>query len=214
MVTQYGFYFNADECIGCRTCAMACKDKNDMPFGEKFRKVYDYGGGSWDVDANGVVQTKDVFTYYLSASCNHCAAPACITACAVGAIIKREDGIVYIDPETCIGCGSCIPACPYGAPYMSDATGLGRKCDYCMDLIDLGEEPFCTRSCTMRCLKFGELADLQAEYGTLDNYGPIPAGTGTGPSLVLVPCRLNPDGALPGAILNAPEEITSETFVP
>jgi anaerobic dimethyl sulfoxide reductase subunit B (iron-sulfur subunit) len=213
MVAQYGFYFNANECIGCRTCVMACKDKNDAPFGEKNRRVYDYGGGTWEVDANGVSENKDFFIYYLSESCNHCAAPACIAVCAVEAIIKREDGIVYIDPEVCIGCGACVPACPFGAPYLSEVTGVAKKCDFCLDLIDEGEEPFCVRSCSMRCLKFGELADLQAEYGTLDTYPPMPSNAGTGPSVVITPCRLNPDASLPGAILNAPEEIISETNV-
>jgi anaerobic dimethyl sulfoxide reductase subunit B (iron-sulfur subunit) len=211
MATQYGFYFNANECIGCRTCVMACKDKNNLPIGEKYRRVYDYGGGSWEIDDKGATRNKDFFIYYLSASCNHCAAPACLTVCPVSAIIKREDGIVYIDQETCIGCSACVAACPYDAPYVSGITGVAHKCDLCRDLIDQGDEPMCVKSCTIRSLKHGELDELKAVYGDLDNYPPIPADTGTGPSVVFTPFRFNPDGTLPGAILNAPEEIVSET---
>jgi anaerobic dimethyl sulfoxide reductase subunit B (iron-sulfur subunit) len=193
---------------------MSCKDKNNLPFGEKYRRVYDYGGGSWDVDDRCVVRNNNFFLYYLSLACNHCAAPACITVCPVDAISKRNDGIVSIDQGKCIGCGSCVTACPYGASYVSEITGVAHKCDFCKDLIDQGDEPMCIKSCTMRCLKYGELEDLRAIYGSLDSYPPVSANTDTGPSVVFTPCRLDPNGTLPGVILNSPEEIVSKTYIP
>ncbi len=153
MVTQYGFYANTDECIGCRMCIIACKDKNDLPVGEKFRRVYDYSGGEWTVE-NGVMNVADLFAYSVTAGCNHCAAPACITVCPVSAITKREDGIVVIDEEACIGCEACVPACPYEIPYMSKETSVARKCDFCIDLIENGENPVCVQSCQIRCLEY------------------------------------------------------------
>jgi anaerobic dimethyl sulfoxide reductase subunit B (iron-sulfur subunit) len=211
VVTQYGFYHNNDECIGCKMCIVACKDKNDLPLGEKYRRVYDCAGGSWDVDDAVVMTNNGFFTYSTSVACNHCASPACFAACAAGAIIKRPDGIVYIDADLCIGCEACIPACPYGAPYMSQITSLARKCDFCMDLIDAGENPVCVQSCPMRCLQYGELEELRAAHGDVDAVQPIPADTGTAPSVVFTRHRDNPDGTRPGEIMNAPEEIVSET---
>jgi anaerobic dimethyl sulfoxide reductase subunit B (iron-sulfur subunit) len=79
-----------------------------------------------------------------------------------------------------------------------------------MDLIDDGEDPVCVISCPMRCLEYGELADLKAKHGDKATVPPITDDLSTGPSIVFTPSRLNPDGTLPGAIMNADEEIVSE----
>jgi anaerobic dimethyl sulfoxide reductase subunit B (iron-sulfur subunit) len=192
-------------------CVVACKDKNDLPVGEKYRRVYDYGGGTWDVSDDGIITNNNFFLYSVSVACMHCAAPACIASCPVEAIIKREDGIVYINKETCIGCGSCVTACPFGAPYVSKTSGVAQKCDLCMDLIDQDELPVCIASCPVRCINYGELEGLQSTYGDVDQVAPLPEDPGTGPSIVFTRSRFNPDGSLPGEVLNAPEEIQSET---
>lgn len=211
MVAQYGFYHNNNECIGCKMCIISYKDKNNLPVGEKYRRVYDYGGGDWSVGDDGVIAYENFFTYSVSAGCMHCAAPACIVSCPVEAITKREDGIVSIDKDKCIGCGACTIACPFAIPYVSKSSGVAQKCDFCKDLIDKGENPVCVQSCPMRCLLHGELANLRSEYGELDQVLPLPENPGTGPSAVFTRSRFNPDGLLPGEILNAPEEILSET---
>jgi anaerobic dimethyl sulfoxide reductase subunit B (iron-sulfur subunit) len=213
MVAQYGFYVNTNECLGCRMCIIACKDKNDLPVGEKFRRVYDYSGGAWTVD-NGVMNISGLFSYAVTSGCNHCAAPACIAACPVSAIEKREDGIVWLDEEACIGCGACVPACPFDAPYMSKVTSVARKCDFCKDLIDNGENPVCVQSCPLRCLEYGELEELKAAHPeAVDVVAPLPEDANTGPSSLYTRHRMNPNGSLPGEIRNQPEEIISEAFV-
>lgn len=209
---QLGFYHNADICIGCKACIVACKDKNDLPLGEKFRRVYDYANCDWDVDANGVCTPSNVFAYSVSIACNHCDDPACLAVCPAGALAKREvDGIVWRDEKLCIGCGSCESACPYGASYVSAATGTARKCDFCMDLIDRGEDPYCVAACSMRCLEYGDIEELRGKYGDVSAVAPIPKDTGTGPNVVFTPSRLNPDGALEGTLLNEDQEVVSET---
>jgi anaerobic dimethyl sulfoxide reductase subunit B (iron-sulfur subunit) len=211
MATQIGFYQDCDVCIGCRACIISCKDKNDLPVGEKIRRVYDYAGGTWDIAENMSAKPKDWFAYSVSIACNHCAAPACIAVCPVDAIQKREDGIVWIDAEICIGCEACITACPYEAPYMSKEQGVARKCDFCKDLIDEGTMPYCVAACPARAINYGELESLESMHpDALQTVPPITDTVSTGPSILFNPSRLNPTGALPGVTLNEPEELVSE----
>ena len=163
-MTQLGFSFNADECIGCKVCVAACKDVHALPVGYKLRKVVTGEAGTWVRDANtGLLQPVDVFSYSVSYACMHCSKPACMEKCPKRAISKDvTTGIVSIDQELCIGCGSCVRACPWEAPVLVpriDGTFSSRKCDLCHDLLAKGEEPACVAACLMRCLKLEEFPD-------------------------------------------------------
>ena len=90
-----GFYFDMTACIGCRTCQVACKDKNDLEMGVIFRRLSDFEVGEYPA----------VQTYHYSGSCNHCEKPECVAACPNAAMyIDEEDGTVQHDDEKCIGC--------------------------------------------------------------------------------------------------------------
>ena len=93
-MAQYGFHFNGSRCTGCKTCMLACKDYYNLSNEIAFRKVYEYGGGAWQQDAQGA-WTCDSFTYYVSISCNHCDNPMCLGKCPQGAISK--DGYEPVD---------------------------------------------------------------------------------------------------------------------
>lgn len=151
----YAFTFDASACSGCKACQEACKDKNHLPVGMLWRRVVEVSGGEW-MAQNGAWESS-VFAYNLSIACNHCVHPKCAGVCPTDAYIQREDGIVYIDPEKCMGCGYCAWACPYNAPRYDFDLGQMTKCNFCFDNIDAGLPPSCVAACPMRVLNFVEI---------------------------------------------------------
>ena len=187
-MSRLAFFFDSAACSGCKACQVACKDKNDLPVGQLWRRVYEVSGGGWK--QSGACWTQDVFAYNLSLSCNHCADPVCAYNCPTKAIRQREDGIVLIDKGACIGCKYCAWACPYGAPQFDPVKGVMGKCDLCADYVDQGKNPSCVDACPMRALDFGDYDDLVAKYGKSDRVQPLPEPAITRPSLVLRAHRL------------------------
>ena len=182
-MSRLAFFFDSSACSGCKACQVACKDKNDLPVGQLWRRVYEVSGGGWK--KQGAAWVSNVFAYNLSLSCNHCEEPVCAYNCPTQAIQKRDDGIVVIDPAACIGCKYCAWACPYGAPQFNPATGVMGKCDLCADYVDQGKNPGCVDACPMRALDFGQYDELVAKYGDSDQVHPLPAPSITQPSIVL-----------------------------
>ncbi len=182
---QLAFYFDASACSGCKTCQIACKDHHDLPVGQLWRRVYEIAGGGWRM-ANGAWSSK-LCVYHLSISCNHCEKPACVEVCPEGAVKKRDDGLVLIDPETCSGCRLCEAACPFEAPQFDATRGVMGKCDFCVDRIDSGLPPVCVAACPMRALEFGELDDLRSKYGPALEVHPFKSDRDTGPALAVRP---------------------------
>jgi anaerobic dimethyl sulfoxide reductase subunit B (iron-sulfur subunit) len=181
MKGQIGFWFRQDRCNGCATCQIACKEKKQLPPGILFRSVQEFVGGGYRPSGRGV--SNDVYAYWLSQACNHCAEPLCAANCPAGAITKQTaDGIVIIDPEKCTGCRRCMAVCPYGAPQYDPAIGKVCKCDFCTDLLTRGEQPACVAACPARALQQGRLEELGKDDGTAR----IPADA-TKPSLVITP---------------------------
>jgi anaerobic dimethyl sulfoxide reductase subunit B (iron-sulfur subunit) len=187
MAKQLGFYFNASACTACKACQVACQDKNDLPANITWRRVYQYGGGSWTPQPNGVMAPNGIFAYGLSTACMHCQDAKCVEVCPAGAMTKRDDGVVLIDQDNCIGCRYCEWACPYGAPQFREDLGVMSKCTACQDLLAQGQKPACVDACVMRALDFGDLDELRAKYGGVDAIEPLPVGTFTQPSIVITP---------------------------
>lgn len=207
MAKQLGFYFNSNICVGCKACQIACKDKNDLPVGVIWRRVVEYGGGSW-IPRDGIMVPQGMFGYFLSISCNHCIEAPCVEVCPSGAMHKNEDGIVLVNKDNCIGCRYCEWACPYGAPQFNEEAGVMTKCNFCIDLLEQGQQPACVSSCPLRALEFGEIEELRAKYGTAVEIEPLPLAEITQPALVIGPHRhAQVTGTGTGRILNLEEEI-------
>lgn len=147
-MSKYYIYHDLKRCIGCFSCEAHCKMKNALPMGPRLCQIIPVGPKRVD----NLPRMANIFM-----PCFHCESPWCVAACPTGAIQKRaEDGIVSIKESLCVGCKSCITACPWGTPQWNPETGKAVKCDYCVDRVDQGLEPACVAKCVTKCLHFGE----------------------------------------------------------
>ena len=148
---QHGFFFTADNCIGCHTCEAACSEKNDNPAHIAFRSVGYVEGGSF----------PDYKRMNISMACNHCDDPVCLKGCPTRAYTKHvEYGAVLQDPETCFGCGYCTWVCPYNAPQLDPVKGQVSKCNMCVDRLEVGLKPACVAACNGNALDFGVIENI------------------------------------------------------
>ncbi|NLG11204.1 MAG: 4Fe-4S dicluster domain-containing protein [Coriobacteriaceae bacterium] len=187
-MTQYAFYLDAENCIGCHTCQIACKDVHGLKVKENFRTVSTYSCG------NGY----SPMMYHISMGCNHCENPVCMDACSVDAMFRDDMGLIQIIDDCCIGCGDCISACPYGAITMIADTRIAAKCDGCRTLIESGEQAACVASCLQRVLEFGPIEELQAKHAMeklVTDAAALPSSGLTSPNLLMriKDCMIDPD---------------------
>jgi anaerobic dimethyl sulfoxide reductase subunit B (iron-sulfur subunit) len=185
-MSRYAFYFDSSGCSGCKACQVACKDRNGLEVGLLWRRVYEVSGGSWE--RQGEAWQQDVYAYNLSVACNHCERAVCAEACPTQAIQQREDGIVLIEAQRCIGCKYCSWACPYGAPQYDWRTKSMTKCTFCVEDVEAGLAPACVSACPLRVLDFGDQAELE-QGQAIRSVAPLPEGEMTGPAMFIQPHR-------------------------
>ena len=149
-MTRWAMVADLRRCVGCQTCTAACKDENATPPGVQWRRVLDMEFGEY----------PDVQRAFVPTGCQHCDDPPCLDVCPTTATRKRDDGIVTIDYDLCIGCSYCSAACPYQARYKTQRAtfaygtatesealrhdearlAVATKCTFCVDRIDAGLE--------------------------------------------------------------------------
>jgi Fe-S-cluster-containing dehydrogenase component len=151
-MSKYYLLQDQKKCIGCLSCEVHCKSNKGLPLGPRLGQIISVGP---KMVANLPHQA------FIFMPCFHCEDPWCVPVCPTHAMRKRpEDGIVYVEPALCVGCKSCITACPWGAPQWNPETGKVVKCDYCMDRVDQGLEPACVAKCVTHCLSFGRAEQM------------------------------------------------------
>lgn len=156
------FVIDIARCSGCYNCQLACKDEhcgNDWrpyaapqpPTGMFWCRVKEFSHGS----------IPKLRLHYEPLLCGHCDKPVCLGACPQGAIDKRDDGLVIINPDTCVGCGICQQACPHGAISFNAMTSTAQKCTGCAHLLDHGAKlPRCVEACPTGAMRFGDISEF------------------------------------------------------
>ncbi|MFC1941698.1 4Fe-4S dicluster domain-containing protein [Chloroflexota bacterium] len=158
------FVIDVSICNGCYCCQIACKDEHVSNDWTPYAKPQPDTGQFW-VKLHEYVRgtVPKVKMHYVPVLCYHCDEAPCMASCKIeGAIYKREDGLVIIDPEKCTGCKECVDSCPYGTIYFNDGLNIAQKCTGCAHLLDNGwTEPRCIDACPTQAIKFGEESELK-----------------------------------------------------
>ena len=182
-MTKLAIAINLNRCVGCHTCANACKMQNNVPMGMLWNRILTK---DCDVIDGAVGEYPNLKRVYLPVQCQHCENAACQKVCPTGATYKDEKGRVEIDYDKCIGCRMCMAACPYNArtfnwndPVRATGAGYGdarvpertrgvmEKCTLCKERTDEGDEPMCVRCCPADARIFGDLDDPDSAVSRL-----------------------------------------------
>jgi molybdopterin-containing oxidoreductase family iron-sulfur binding subunit len=182
--TRLGMVVDQDRCIGCWSCAVACKEQQNVGIGLYWLRVLTVGGPFMDTPAGTF---PDLTMSYQSTNCFHCDNPPCVKACPTQATYKMANGIVNVNYERCIGCRYCMVACPYDnrvfnwrkpvqEPPADVAVvgetparpkGVVEKCTFCVQRVTDGLLPRCVVTCPTGARTFGDLDDPNSEVSVL-----------------------------------------------
>jgi len=175
-----GVLVDTTRCIGCRSCELACAEAHGLPIpniddASVFSSPRNMDPSHWTVVQRYKTEKGEIF---VKRQCMHCNQPACVAACLVRAMKKREEGPVTWD-ENCMGCRYCMVSCPFDVPKFEYDKAFGRimKCNMCYERLRIGKIPACVEACPSEALLFGRRRDLLHEakrriYGSTGRYFP------------------------------------------
>lgn len=165
---KFVMVIDLSRCKNARKCVEACQEGHMLPKDHEWMKIF------------LLQDDTNTAKYWFPRPCFHCDKPMCVSVCPVGATYKREDGIVLVDNQRCIGCKFCMTGCPYSVrvfnwkdpevkvpadqPYNPETNippveGTVGKCVFCADKLRLGELPRCVSACPMGVLYFGDILE-------------------------------------------------------
>jgi len=182
-LAKYGMIMDVSKCNGCYNCFLACRDefcgKDYLPYsasqpmtGHFWLRIIEKERGKY----------PKVKVAYTAVPCMHCENATCVKLAQNGAIYRRTDGIVIIDPQKAVGQKELLSTCPYRVIYWNEAKQLPQKCTLCAHLLDKGwKEPRCVEACPTGALIFGDLEDPNSELSRIRASGmtePLRSGYG------------------------------------
>ena len=169
------FVIDIARCNGCYCCQLSCKDEHVGNDWTPYAKPQPDTGQFW-LKLNEFVRgtVPKVKLHYMGVPCQHCDQAPCLESCPVeGAIYKRADGLVIIDPQKCTGCRECLLSCPYDALFFNDDLNIAQKCTGCAHLLDKDwKVPRCVDSCPTGAMKFGDEEEFADEIAKATLLGP------------------------------------------
>ena len=168
-MARYGMVINISKCSGCYNCFLACKDEHCGQDYPGYAAAQPMAGQFWmNIIEKERGQYPKVKLAYIPVPCQHCEDAPCVRSAQNGAVYRRPDGIVIIDPEKAEGQKQVVSSCPYGVIYWNEEKNLPQKCTLCAHLLDEGwKEPRCVEMCPTGALAFGDLDDPDSEISRL-----------------------------------------------
>ncbi len=168
-MARFSILVDVTKCSGCYNCFLACRDEyynNDYP---PYSAAQPLNGQLWmqikEIERGAYPKPK---LSYIPIPCMHCQSAPCMEAAQDGAIYRRPDGIVVIDPVKAMGQRQVVNACPYRVIFWNEEKQIPQKCTMCAHRLDAGEkQPRCVESCPTGALVFGDLDDPQSEISRL-----------------------------------------------
>ncbi|MBP2649246.1 MAG: ttrB 1 [Firmicutes bacterium] len=177
---HWGMVIDLRRCVGCHACTIACQNENNLPLALKYCKIFKVG-------PNG--EYPNLTSYNIPIACMHCEEAPCVEGCPTGASHRREDGIIAIDADKCVGCQFCMLVCPYGVRHMNKEAGAVEKCTLCFERLEAGKVTRCVETCQLKARHIGDLDDETGELMRLirkDNAQPLYKHLGTKPSVYYI----------------------------
>ena len=165
---RLGMLIDVTRCSGCFNCFLACRD-------EHYGNEYPGYSAAQPLDGQFWMQVKEIEhgkyprprLSYIAVPCQHCENAPCEAAARDGAVYRRNDGIVMIDPEKATGQDQIVAACPYRVIYWNAARQLPQKCGFCAHRLDEGvRQPRCVEACPTGAMTFGDLDDPGSDIST------------------------------------------------
>ncbi len=167
-MTNWGIVIDVTRCTGCYNCFTACKDEywdNDYP---PYSAAQPKHGQFWiNIDTKERGSHPYIKVTHIPVLCMHCEEAPCIKAAKDGAVYRRPDGIVIIDPQKAVGQKQIADACPYHVIFWNEEKQLPQKCTLCVHRLEQGKIPRCVQACPSGALTFGDLDDPQSEVSKL-----------------------------------------------